>query len=273
MKRTFLIANAIVMLLLAAPVRAQEKVTVPFRSPGMPRTLVIDGMLGNVTVRAYSGAEALVEMSGAAAKAARTRSEIPAGMRRIGGSGAALDIVEMNNEVRITGGNMLGKSDVDIQVPAQTSVRIKSVFSGEIRVENMSGEIEVETMNGRVDIVNASGSVVTNSMNGKVTVSLASVTPDKPMSFSSMNGEIDVTLPATTKANLKMKTNRGEIYSDFDVVLTPTARTAETQTTTTTKNGRTVRLRTDGSTNGTINGGGPDYQFTTFNGNILLHKK
>lgn len=29
----------------------------------------------------------------------------------------------------------------------------------------------------------------------------------------------------------------------------------------------------DGAVNGTINGGGPEMQFTTFNGRILIHKK
>jgi hypothetical protein len=259
-----------ILILAAAAASAQERVTVPFRDSSMPRKLIIDAMLGDVTVRAYNGQEAIVEMNGAAARAARGRREAPVGMRRIGGSGAGLDIAEQNNEIRITGGAFLGKSDVEIQVPAQTSVTIKSVFSGEINVEGVNGEIEVETMNGRINIENAGGSVVANSMNGKVTVSLNSVTPDKPMSFSSMNGEIDVTLPASTKARMKMRTSRGEIYSDFDVQLTasPTTTVEDNRK----KNGK-YRVRTDGSTNGTINGGGPEFQFTTFNGNILIHKK
>ena len=35
-----------------------------------------------------------------------------------------------------------------------------------------------------------------------------------------MNGEIDVTLPADIKANLKMKIDHGDIYTDFDVKVT-----------------------------------------------------
>ena len=45
------------------------------------------------------------------------------------------------------------------------------------------------------------------------------VDASKPMSFSTMNGEIDVTLPATTKGNFRMKTDNGEIFSDFEVKL------------------------------------------------------
>ena len=39
------------------------------------------------------------------------------------------------------------------------------------------------------------------------------------------------------------------------------------------KKGGRYRVQFDRGTNGTINGGGPEMQFTTFNGNILIHKK
>ena len=46
-----------------------------------------------------------------------------------------------------------------------------------------------------------------------------------------MNGEIDVTLPADIKANLKMKVDNGDMYTDFDVKLTnDTFETAESKT-------------------------------------------
>jgi predicted membrane protein len=89
-------------------------------------------------------------------------------------------------------------------------------------------------------------------MNGKVTVALDKVAAGKAMSFSSMNGTIDVTLPADIKANLKMKVDNGDVYTDFDVKLTNDKfDTAETNT------GRGVRVRGNRTTYGTINGGGP----------------
>jgi len=39
----------------------------------------------------------------------------------------------------------------------------------------------------------------------------------KPMSFSSLNGTLDVTLPADIKANIKLQSDNGEVYSDFPV--------------------------------------------------------
>ena len=48
---------------------------------------------------------------------------------------------------------------------------------------------------------------------------LAQVTPNREMAFTSLNGTVDVTLPAATKANLRLRSSNGEIYSDFDVQL------------------------------------------------------
>jgi hypothetical protein len=67
--------------------------------------------------------------------------------------------------------------------------------------ENVSGEIEANNderageHHQRLRVL-----VVAHSMNGKVVVSLNTVMPDKAMSFSTMNGDVDVTLPASVKA-------------------------------------------------------------------------
>jgi DUF4097 and DUF4098 domain-containing protein YvlB len=126
-------------------------------------------------------------------------------------------------------------------------------------------------MNGAVTVTNASGSVIANSMNGKINVALNRVTPGKSMSFSTMNGTIDVTLPADVKANLKLKTDNGEIYTDFDVKLDGTSHppVVEDQR----KSGGRYRVKVDKAMYGSINGGGPEMQFVTYNGNILIHKK
>jgi hypothetical protein len=90
------------------------------------------------------------------------------------------------------------------------------------------------------------------------------------MSFSTMNGTIDVTLPADIKANLKMKSDNGEIWSDFDIKLTGSA---QPQVDDQRGKGGRYRVRLDKTVYGTINGGGPELQFVTYNGSILIHKK
>ena len=175
-----------------------DKITVPFRDASKPRTLVVKMMQGGITVRGYEGRDAIVETASRGSGSRRRDgrpSNIPEGMHRIDNNSGGLDITEDNNTVTIHGG-ITGSSNVSVQVPAQTSLKLETLNGGAIVVENISGEIDAQNLNGAVTITNVSGSVVANSMNGRVTVSLAKVTPNKTMSFSTMNGPIDVTLPA-----------------------------------------------------------------------------
>jgi hypothetical protein len=262
----------VIGLALAGALCAQEKTTIPFSNPSAPRKLVVDLLLGSVTVKGYSGQEAIIESTEGRGYLRRgPEPPPPPGMHRIGG-GRAPDITEDNNTITVKGGVWVPVGDLTIQVPVETSVTVKTMTGRTVTVDNISGEIEASNMNGEVNVTNASGSVVANSMNGKVVVSMNKITPGKNMSFTTMNGTVDVTLPADTKATLKMRADNGEIYSDFDVQLGP--RSAPEVKEEKTKSGK-VRQRVvrEGTQQGTINGGGAEMQFTTFNGRILIHKK
>ena len=97
------------------------------------------------------------------------------------------------------------------------------------------------------------------------------VDPAKPISFSTLNGEIDVTLPSDIKANVKLKTGHGDVYSDFDIKMDLSNRNAITE-----KNdsadGR-FRVRMDRTMYGTINCGCLDASFQTFNVRISIRKR
>src|SRR5262249_57519438 len=98
---------------------------------------------------------------------------------------------------------------------------VRSRSGGESVVDGVEGESEGCHMNGAVSLNNVAGSVVAHSMNCRVMVGLREITPNKSMSFTSMNGDVDITLPPATKANLKMRTDNGEIRSDFEIQLRP----------------------------------------------------
>jgi hypothetical protein len=262
--------------LAAAQDATPQRITATFKDPAAPRKLEVNVTLGNVTVRGAERADVAIDYTTRGAARRRATEPPPAGMHRIGGAGT-LEVTGDGNTVRVDGGGMFsGLSDVTIEVPVQTAVTVGGPLGGgSILVENISGEVEVSNMNGQVTITNVSGSVVAHSMNGRVVVSLNRVTPGKNMNFSTFNGDIDVTLPADAKANLKARVDNGDIFTDFDVKLEPQGAGA-VPAQEDPKTGKKVKPKTrrnDGSVNGTINGGGPEIQFTTFNGRILIHKK
>jgi hypothetical protein len=245
-----------------------DKITVPFRDGSAPKTLKVSLQNGSVTVKGYDGKDATIEGSGRSSRERRP-SRIPEGMHRIDNFTMGLDVTEENNTITVVGSDSAGH--VTIQVPVQTSLILRSVNGGAITVENISGSIDANHTNGSINITNVSGSVLANTTNGKVIVSLNKVTGDKAMSFTSFNGTVDVTLPADVKSNVMMKTNNGEIWSDFDIKLSASGKPPVVEDTRG-KNGK-YRVRIDRSMYGTINGGGPEMQFVTYNGNILIHKK
>lgn len=241
-----------------------ERVTVPLSDPSRPASVRIDLMNGKVSVRAYAGKELIVEVRGGSGR--RRGGDAPPGMHRIDGGGSGIAIEQENNRVHIGGGPFRNVEAIDVQVPRNTNLDIKAQ-TGPVEVEGVSGELEIQALNGRVDLRNVSGAVVAHSLNGGINATVDQVTPNRPMSFSTLNGGIDVTLPAAIKANVKMKSENGEIFTDFDILTKPTAAPTPER-----ENGR-FKIKFDRAFYGSINGGGPEFQFTTLNGRIFIRKK
>lgn len=265
--------RVIILFTLAAGAAAwaqdtPERVTVPFSDPSRPKTVKVSLLNGSITVRGYNGKEAIVE-SRSHENESRRRREPPAGMHRID-SPAGLQVEESENTISIGTERINNTSEITVQVPFDTSLKLSTVNGGNIVVDNVTGDLDVNNTNGTVTLNHISGSAVAHALNGRVVVTLDKVSPNKAMSFSSLNGNVDVTLPADVKAKVRMKTDNGEIYSDFDVKLD------SSQKPTVEEGGggnrRTHRIRFDHGMTGTINGGGPEIQFTTFNGNIYIRK-
>ena len=264
MKRAVICLGLITACAAWAQEPPPERVTVPFSDPSRPKTVKVSLINGSITVNGYNGNQVVIEAQGEA----RRHREAPEGMHRID-TGIGLQAEESDNVVTIGAGPNHNGS-LTLQVPVNTSLKLTSVNGGKIAVDGISGDIEVNATNGAVTVTHTSGSVIAEALNGRVTVVLDKVTPGKPMSFSSLNGNIDVTLPADVKANVKMKSNNGEIFTDFDVHIEPSSRQPVVEGAS--GRGGRYRVRLDRTISGTINGGGPEMQFTTLNGNIYIRK-
>jgi hypothetical protein len=259
------------LLFATAAVWAQddiERVTVPFSDPSGSKRVTCGLVHGSITVKAHNAKEAIIESRSRGGR--KSRPQPPPGMRRIGGN-AGLTVEESGNQIKVSTDSHSHPTDITIYVPTDTSVKLSTVNSGSLSVEGISGEIDVNNVNGNITVTNVSGAVVAHALNGKLMVSLNQVTANKAMSFSTLNGNVDVTLPADAKANLKMKSENGEIFSDFEIALKPTSQSAlESRDS---SNGKRYRVRFDKSMLGSINGGGPEMQFTTLNGTIYIRKR
>jgi len=259
--------------LLAAETSSDNRIKVPLGDPSRPAHVRAHLLSGSITVKGADIKEIIVEGQARTHQEEREDEEKPEGhLRRIPmtATGLSVEADSENNDVRISADSLRRPVDLTITVPVHTSLSLHTVNNGNIMVSGVEGELDVNDVNGSVTLTNISGSAVAHALNGKVLVTFNRVDPGKAMSFSSMNGTIDVTFPPDVKANLSMRTENGEVYSDFDIQLQAT-QPQPTVEDNRGKGGKYV-VRLDKTVRGAINGGGPEYQFKNFNGNIYIRK-
>jgi|CZKN01.1.fsa_nt_gi hypothetical protein len=258
MKTIFALAGTAIVVCSLAAAGSAERVVVPAPPGGHARQVNVHVLNNSITVKTNGGSEVVVEAGSHPAPSA-------GGMRRIDGP-RGLTIDEADNVIEIHADPTL-QGPLTITVPADVSVDLHTL-NGNLSVEGLHGEVDADTLSGRTELTGISGTVVAHSLNGPIRVVMDRVDPSKPLSFSSLNGSIDVTLPADVKANVQFKTMRSDIYSDFSMALGGSAQLMKDNS-----GMLKFRLGFDDNLEGTINGGGVPVSFHTLHGTIYLRKK
>jgi hypothetical protein len=255
---------------LAAQSKHSEEMTVPLSEPGKPVTLEAHLMKGSIKVIGYEGKDVIVQVFMDSTKDEDDdRDDDSRGMKRIGSTGG-MDIRadEDNNTVRISSSAENKLAGLIIKVPQNTArIDVGSINDGDITISDVSGKIEIHNVNGGITATGISGSVVANTVNGDVIVKFKSVDATAAMGFSNLNGKIDVTLPADTKADLKLKCDRGEMFTDFDIDVDKTRPKVETK-----NEDHFHQVKIDDWVLGKINGGGSQIEMQSQFGSIYIRK-
>lgn len=205
--------------LIPFPLHAGEDrttTTVKLSSPGKPATLRIDMPWADIHITGTDGDAVTIESALNQKGGKDTRDD---GLRRLDDE-VSFELHEKDNVVSLTlaGENpWAGGTDADfkISIPRRMALDIKTETGGDLEVKDVAGDIEINNMDGEVKLEGISGSAVVNTMNGEVHAVYAQA-PQKLVSITSMNGEIDLRVPADTKANVRLRTHNGSILTDFD---------------------------------------------------------
>jgi hypothetical protein len=188
---------------------------VKFSDRAKPGTLKLSLPWAEARITATDGDEVIV--SSTLDEKSRRNEVDDEGFRRLD-EDLTFELVEKNNvaTIVVAGDNpwLANGAEFDIKVPRNTNLILRTEAGGDIEVEGVEGDIDINSMNGEVTLKDIVSSAVVNTMNGEVHVSFAKA-PVKPVSLSSMNGEIDLRLPGDTKANLRMRTHNGSIRTNF----------------------------------------------------------
>lgn len=274
MKRKTLTGLALLALLTGSAAIAaepyRERLTVPLSDPGRPAHIEVGLVMGSVTVVGGAVTEVTIEANGRASDESgepETRSEHP-GMKRIPNTAFGLSAEEKDNRVEISSDSWRQAIDLRITVPKGSSLELSTVNDGDLVVEGVEGELALHNTNGEIRVTDAKGPVSAATVNGDVRVVFkANAAPAAPMAFSTLNGDVEVTLPPGLKADVRMRADNGDIFSDFDVQLDKKPAKVDTER----EKGR-YRVVLQREVAGKIGGGGPELMLKTFNGDILLKR-
>lgn len=236
---------------------------IPLSKPSEKGTLVVDIKNGSVTVKGTPRKDVLVKYRSTESESIKMQ-DAGNGLKKLSGGLTNLEIYEEDNEVQVESNNWSRGIEVIIEAPQNMNMQLGSYNNGKIIVENVSGELELENYNGPITAKSISGSVVANTYNGDILITFTKITPDTPMSFTTYNGKVDLTLPASTKASVKARSDYGDIYTGFDMTFTKPKPQVQKGS---------KRLYIDGWVTGTINGGGPEFSMQNYHGDIFIRKQ
>ncbi len=250
--------------------------TLRFQDPSRPKELGVDNVYGSIKVVGYRGQE--VQFTAHKTIRGRNKEKIRQAQEEV-----SLEITEEGNIIdlyvdgpfrscqkgrkwrRWRNPGYQVQFDFELKVPIETSLYLKTVNEGDIRVENVKGEFEVKNVNGGITMNEIAGTGEARTVNGEVKV-VFSRKPESACSFRTINGDLEISFPINLSADFRLKTFNGEIYSDFPVTYLPAREPVRDH-----KKGKFV-YKSDRFFGVRVGQGGPEIKLDTLNGDILITK-
>jgi len=143
-------------------------------------------------------------------------------------------------------------TEVSFTVRVPSGVRFAGhTVNGRVEVNNLTADVDATTVNGDVEVT-TTGLASAKTVNGSITAVMGRADWSDDLEFKTVNGSIDVSMPANLNTEVEAKTLNGEISSDFPLTVRGTF---------------SRRHMT-----GTIGGGGRTLQLETVNGSVNIRR-
>jgi hypothetical protein len=195
------------------------------------KKIVLNLESAQVSIEGYNGDEVIIE-----AENAPQIPEEAKGLRPLSAGGTdntGLGVATVTNNGTMTISTVLKNNDSDeptkykFKIPRQLSVSYKQ-GSGwcncneaiPVMVTNIDGEVDIKTNDTSIELANVTGPIVAKSNNGKIKVIYDDKISDKPSSFISYDGNIDITVSEKAKVAFGVNTgygSRSNVFTDLDL--------------------------------------------------------
>ena len=224
------------------------------------KTTVIIKEVNKVSVEAYDGNDIQITASSKSGQPERAQGLTALSARGQDNTGIGLNVTNEGNAVTIFQAARRGQGRYTVKVPRNIKVQIEHTGDwegGKIEIYGTKGELEVSGNYNSVYMEDVTGPALVSTVFGKVEATFTELSQQGPTSLVSVYGIVDVTLPASSKADLMIKTPYGEAFSDMNIQF-PDADGMK-------KVSSTIK--------GTLNGGGVGLDLKSSYKNVYLRKQ
>ena len=252
-KKLPILLTLILLLGIAWSATAEEEQfaeTYPFTADGR---VSLENINGDVEIQGWDNAEVKVEYT----KRARTEKGLERMEVRIDSSSNRIDI-ETDYVKRDRGwgdwGDSGGEVEYRLWVPRGARIDEIDLVNGSLDLSGLEGDVAADLVNGNIEAEGLTGDVEIETVNGDVELEMSAVDANRRIWIESVNGSIELILPAGVGADVEASTVHGRISNDFGIDV---------------KRGRYVGR----SMRGEIGGGGARVELENVNGAIRLRSQ
>ena len=226
------------------------------------KKLVING-INKIEIEGTSGTEIIFTTT----NRSRKTSERAEGLKAVGSwglednSGIGLSVVENGGNIEVDQISKNSNARYVVKVPKNVMISYShnTPYGSKLQVRNVESEIEISTNHNSVYLENITGPLTVTTVHGKIEAIFTSLNQSSPTSINSEHGLVDISVPSTTKADLRMSSQWGEIFTDMEIEFD--------------RSDSDLRKLSSTKISGKLNGGGVSLQLNSTHNNIYLRKK
>ncbi|MFY0688351.1 MAG: DUF4097 family beta strand repeat protein [Cyclobacteriaceae bacterium] len=177
-------------------------------------------------------------------------------------TGVGLFVKEEGGQLIIAGAHRRADdASYEIYLPKNMKLKIdyNSFQAEDVAVSGMANEVEIRSQVGDLVIESVTGPIVANTLSGDIEVIFSELAQGSPTSISSTSGDLDITLPASSKGTFAMSSMSGEVYTDLNFEMD--------------EEGDMKRVGGGMSLEANLNGGGVEVSLKCLSGDIFIRKQ
>ena len=217
-----------------------------------------------VSIEGHSGSGIIIQVKG---DAEQYQDERATGLREINArgltdnTGLGLFQSTAGNVVKIEQLSPHSKERYIFKVPAGVAVSYEhSTHNGKkLMIKDVKGELEVSTHYNSVALSNCDGPMAINTVYGEIEADFTGVDLRQDIKLHSSYKHVDVTVPTSIKANFRLNTSYGKMFTDLELNMDRAG-------------GGEMKEVNPHKITGQLNGGGIDFSITATYKNIYLRK-